>query len=77
MGHMNAYLFQCSCKCFNKAFAAALVEIDKEENSKAESDYMANNVIAEPEYSDSESVDTSDSTELKAHAVRVYESLKD
>ena len=40
-----------------------------------DTEYLANNAAAELEYSDTESVKSSGSTALKAHAARMYESL--
>ena len=60
----------------HKAFAAALANLEEDTSSvEDDTEYLANNAAAELEYSDTESVESSGSTAIKAHAARMYESL--
>ena len=57
---------------FNKAFAAALAHLDEDASSvEDDTKYLASNATAELKYSDTESVESSDSTELNTRAARM------
>ena len=63
---------------FDKVFAAALKQVEEcQSGSESEAEKKANIATEEPEDSGAESDNTSDSDGLRAHALRMYDALRE